>query len=562
MPDDQGAIPSAQDISSQLGLSPATDSSDDVRNVAKQLGTVSEQRRKETQPLLDQEADTATKGAAASDDAFRKIEPFKPLPPPDQRQYQTDPMQSFFSIGSVVGILASAFTHQPWEASFNAAAAAIHARNDGDNEAYDHAFKEWQENTKALFDRHQAQREDFEAIQEKTKGDLGAFDAAIRAHNAKFDDQTDTLMRQAGLYGQADDRREKFNAGILQMQDQYPKIVEAGTMTAAMLKLGAAQKLPPDDPKRPQAIQDAITQLQQIQEAKSPYGSMTPAKMAGISVQLRTQAAALPDGDPRKAQWNAEADQADAAISKTKSNEAPAATISDDAANLVADEFIGGNRQSIAGYGRSPANQAKLQNAIAQRAKDLHLSGPMINALQAVYSGEVQGQRTLGTRAANMEVAANEVGLMAPLALEASAKVDRTQYPSLNAVILDAERGKGDENVVQFGLAANSLIYTYAKFLNPTGIPTDSDKARAADILNTAWSKGQFSAAIDQIKREIASGQAAISSTKGEISRLVTGDTSHENPATPANKGEYDRLKSGDFYRKPDDPIGVVRQKP
>jgi hypothetical protein len=124
-----------------------------------------------------------------------------------------------------------------------------------------------------------------------------------------------------------------------------------------------------------------------------------------------------------------------------------------------------------------------------------------------------------------MEVPANEVAYMAPLALDASQKVKRSEYPDLNKILLSGERRTGDTDVVQFGLAANSLIYTYAKFLNPTGIPTDADKARATDILSTAWSEGQFQAAVDQIKREIESGRQAVRATRGELRSGLTTAT-------------------------------------
>ena len=200
-----------------------------------------------------------------------------------------------------------------------------------------------------------------------------------------------------------------------------------------------------------------------------------------------------------------------------------AAVISDEAADYVADRFLAGDKTATQGYGRSPANQTKIANAITRRGKDAGMSGADVARKMAEYQGSISAERALGTRTANMEIAANEVKYMAPLALAASEKVDRTQYPTLNSILLAAEKGTGDENVVRFGLAANSLIYTYSKFLNPTGIPTDADKAKATDILATSWSKGQFATAIDQIKKEIASGQQGVASTKEEVGQGISG---------------------------------------
>ena len=150
---------------------------------------------------------------------------------------------------------------------------------------------------------------------------------------------------------------------------------------------------------------------------------------------------------------------------------------------------------------------------------------------------------------------------MAPVALDASSMVDRSRYSDLNAIIQSAERRTGDPNIIRFGLAANSLIYTYSKFLNPTGIPTDADKARATEILATAWSKGQFEAAIDQIvNKEIPSGLAAVRATRGELNDSLTGKgvgpgtgrpsgATREDAVPISNEAETNTLPDGTWIR-------------
>lgn len=67
---------------------------------------------------------------------------------------RTDPIEAFGSIGSVFGILASAFTHAPMENALNASAAAINSIKEGDSKAYDRAYKAWEDNTKQALERH------------------------------------------------------------------------------------------------------------------------------------------------------------------------------------------------------------------------------------------------------------------------------------------------------------------------------------------------------------------------------------------------------------------------
>lgn len=182
------------------------------------------------------------------------------------------------------------------------------------------------------------------------------------------------------------------------------------------------------------------------------------------------------------------------------------------------------------GLSRTAAGSRLVQDLMKRVPKGSTASD--LIASQAEVGGLRAGERTLATRQVNMENAANEVKTMAPLALQASEKVNRTQFPTLNSIILATEKGTGDENVVRFGLAANSLIYMYAKFLNPNGIPTDADKAKATDILSTAWAKGQFRTAVDQIQQEIKAGQSGVKTTREELREGETGKPSNGAPKT------------------------------
>ena len=232
-----------------------------------------------------------------------------------------------------------------------------------------------------------------------------------------------------------------------------------------------------------------------------------------------------------------------AEIKKPGSSGAATATLNDEDADRIAGQYLAGDKSAVAGLGygnAGAANRAKAQSAITAKMKAQGRSPEDVAAKIAEYQGVTSEERALGTRTATMEIAANEVKNMAPLALEASKKVSRTDYPLLNKIIIAAEEGTGDPEVVRFGLATNSLIYTYAKFLNPTGIPTDADKARTADILSRAWADGQFDAAVDQIQKEIKSGRQAISTTKADAAASVAGKPSTaEKPAAAEKPKRY-----------------------
>lgn len=167
-------------------------------------------------------------------------------------------------------------------------------------------------------------------------------------------------------------------------------------------------------------------------------------------------------------------------------------------------------------------------------------------ANQAELVGIKAGQRTIGTKQAQIEMAVTEAKNMAPLALQASNAVDRTKYPTLNSALLAVEKGTGDENVVRLGVATNSLINIYARAINPTGVATVSDKDHARELLAAAWSKGQYAAGVDQLMKELAAAQKSPAQVRGAMREAITG----KNPAEEAPKGGYSDAEKERRYQE------------
>lgn len=207
---------------------------------------------------------------------------------------------------------------------------------------------------------------------------------------------------------------------------------------------------------------------------------------------------------------------------------AGAGALSDDALTMAAEQFLAGDSTAVQGYARNADMKAKLTNKIAEVAKSKGMGGADVAAKVAEFQGMKAGERTLGTRTANIEMAVSEAKNMAPLALTASEKVNRTEYPTLNKVILAAEKGTGDENAVRLGIAVNSLINIYARAINPTGVPTVSDKDHARELLSAAWSKGQIRAGVDQLMQEMSAAQKSPGQVREDMRGAIAG---REKPA-------------------------------
>ncbi len=174
---------------------------------------------------------------------------------------------------------------------------------------------------------------------------------------------------------------------------------------------------------------------------------------------------------------------------------------------------------------------AKLVSEVMKEVPKGGTQASDLIANQAELVGLKAGQRTIGTKQAQIEMAVTEAKNMAPLALEASNKVDRTKYPTLNAALLAVEKGTGDENVVRLGVATNSLINIYARAINPTGVATVSDKDHARELLAAAWSKGQYAAGVDQLMKELAAAQKSPPQVRSAMREALTGKKTDEGQA-------------------------------
>lgn len=161
------------------------------------------------------------------------------------------------------------------------------------------------------------------------------------------------------------------------------------------------------------------------------------------------------------------------------------------------------------------------------------------------FGAQATGRRVLENRAAGLELAENEATTLIPRVRDASAKVSRTEYPNINALINAAKKGTGGTDVIKLGIAVESLVPVYARVLKPTGQIAQGDMARAHDILDKAWSDGQINAALDQMQVELGSARTALDKTLEEYG--TKGKT--ERPASSAAPAAPAAPKSGS---KPD----------
>lgn len=185
----------------------------------------------------------------------------------------------------------------------------------------------------------------------------------------------------------------------------------------------------------------------------------------------------------------------------------PSGGLSEDDTRFMARQYLAGDKSVLQNLGRGAQGARDLlavRKAIRTEAEAKGMKPDEVASTIAEFEGLKSGERALGNRTATAGMAVNEASQFADLAVKASDKVNRTNYPSFNKILLAGEKGTGDKDVVQFGAYNNSLINAYARAISPSGTPTVSDKDHAREMLSTAYSKGQYAAVVDAMKKEMS----------------------------------------------------------
>jgi len=204
-----------------------------------------------------------------------------------------------------------------------------------------------------------------------------------------------------------------------------------------------------------------------------------------------------------------------------------------------------------------PAENAALSKAILEGRLDPNrvngrnakilattlMSDPNANLLElgVSASGATAAERSLATQTAKMSTAANEANQMVNVVRDLSDKVDRTEFPTINAITNAVSKGTGGKEIVQLNTSINALVNSYARAISPTGQPTVSDKNHAREVINSAYSTGQLGAILDVMQQEmsIARTSAGTASTELKASRETARGRGESVVAAPPAAVEY-----------------------
>lgn len=217
--------------------------------------------------------------------------------------------------------------------------------------------------------------------------------------------------------------------------------------------------------------------------------------------------------------------QGDTSVESKPASMAGSGAFTPETLKFTAQQYLAGDRQAAMGFARNATARIALQNAIQEEAATQGMSPQATAAKMAEFAGTVAGSRTVGQRGANIALAATEASEMLDIVKESSAKFGRTNFVPWNMALRAYESGTGSPEIAAFGASVNALVNVYARAINPTGVPTVSDKQHARDVLNTVQSPAQVDAVLGIIQRELDIAKRAPATVREATRAGIVGET-------------------------------------
>jgi hypothetical protein len=382
-----------------------------------------------------------------------------------------DLMQRMGGVATVIGILGGLLTKQPLMASLNAGGAAMEAYNKQDETAYRANVDQWKFHIETLQRMGQIQHD------------------LIR----------DTL---------AD---EKLDSGEKMSRLQAMLSALGNERLAVSAQLGDQRALEQHRDQMAQADRQFTLQMRRLDE------------MENKGWQILTDPTKKDEaGNPVQYRYNPNSGEA-TTLDRQPYSPGGAQKVGTATQSAGTPEQVKTTAQAIANYQMAPMSGYAMRSPYGQAVMtEVFKLNPQYQATQ--YSGQQAAASATGRRASTLTIASNAADQMIPIVEDLSHKVSRTDYPTINRILLVGREKTGDPDVVAFGQALNSLLYVYMRALNPSGIPRVADLERGEHMLQTAWSQGQLDSVIAQMKREIGAEKAAVQLSAHEMSSLFSGE--------------------------------------
>jgi hypothetical protein len=182
--------------------------------------------------------------------------------------------------------------------------------------------------------------------------------------------------------------------------------------------------------------------------------------------------------------------------------------------DFLATRYAFGDKSVLSGAGRGDRKSRAFNKALQGRAADFWMAKGMgpedAMKAQLEFGGMAKGSQVIAQLDARMTVAIEKARATAPVVLDAAKKINRTDFPAMNELILNWDEHTGDPNVPPFFIALETLANNYGSALGMgNSVLTDSRVQHARDLIKRSWASGQLESGVGQMLNELNREQKA-----------------------------------------------------
>jgi hypothetical protein len=444
---------------------------------------------------------------------------------------QTSIWEDWGSPAVFVANLLSAFTGAPMTNALNASASAMNAIQKGEIDNYNRAFDAWKNNTDLTLKRANLEHQMYQEIDSLRSRDMEAWRTQATAIATRFNDERGLALLRNGMDPEFLQVKEAIPTAMAKMAESQQLIEQNHLRTQFVNSFPGVWTTGPDGKKiaNPEAYKaaldawsantpmlEALAEAQRRSYAETGHG-LTPEQLQAAASGLDVKNLSDPKwlASPPGQAWIASQpqdvqkkykefiQQYGGAIAQPEGGKPPPG-MTQQQFDIDADYLRLTGKSPQLGFG-AQMNSIKLaiQNHAADRESQNIPIDPAANRMasqQASYAGQVSGAKSVGTRAANIDLAANLATVAIPQALNTSNSFPRGKWTPVNAAKLKAYEAGSSVELSEWDIANLQIVEMYARSLNPTGSTIRKDLfERAADVISQAKSPEAYKAILQSI---------------------------------------------------------------
>jgi hypothetical protein len=187
--------------------------------------------------------------------------------------------------------------------------------------------------------------------------------------------------------------------------------------------------------------------------------------------------------------------------------------------------------QGGVGFGVKQLNQPGMQDAIDRVLADKNMGRGDLAVRRVQYTSNIAQGRVLGTRAGNIEVSAEELRSLAPLALDANSRLARSEFVPLNQLQQQGQRMTSNPDYIALNAYTQGVITAYSATMSRSGANTVHAQQRAEHVINTAMGEKGYQTAIETLVHEVDAVERAPENARKRLAQSILGEFGGGAPA-------------------------------